>query len=214
MRRAERALNRLTSPQLVLFLQPFQVSQTEPRYLRLAATVKERSADSEVCFCAVFVCVVRRRWGASVAVSLAVLVGVFGLAACGGGSRGSGPDTSAAEVQAEVEQAEVEAQQARAKAKRKAERRREREAAAERERREQRVAEEAELESREAGESEEATASECDPNYAGACLDPNAVDYDCAGGSGDGPEYTGPVTVVGSDHYGLDRDGDGYGCES
>jgi hypothetical protein len=55
--------------------------------------------------------------------------------------------------------------------------------------------------------------SECDPNYSGACLDPYASDYDCEGGSGDGPEYTGPVTVVGEDHYGLDGDGDGYGCE-
>ena len=33
---------------------------------------------------------------------------------------------------------------------------------------------------------------ECDPNYSG-CLDPNASDYDCAGGSGDGPKYTGRV---------------------
>jgi hypothetical protein len=32
-----------------------------------------------------------------------------------------------------------------------------------------------------------AAESECDPNYEGACLDPNASDYDCAGGSGDGP---------------------------
>ena len=53
----------------------------------------------------------------------------------------------------------------------------------------------------------------CDPNYKGACLDPNASDYDCAGGSGDGPEYTGSVQVVGDDHFGLDRDGDGYACE-
>ena len=53
----------------------------------------------------------------------------------------------------------------------------------------------------------------CDPNYAGACLDPNASDYDCEGGSGNGPKYTGPVRVVGDDHYGLDRDGDGYACE-
>ncbi|MDQ3933452.1 MAG: hypothetical protein M3340_02350 [Actinomycetota bacterium] len=30
---------------------------------------------------------------------------------------------------------------------------------------------------------------ECDPNYGGACLDPLAEDYDCAGGSGNGPEY-------------------------
>lgn len=45
------------------------------------------------------------------------------------------------------------------------------------------------------------------------CLAP-ASDYDCAGGSGDGPAYTGPVRVIGSDPYGLDSDGDGWGCES
>jgi hypothetical protein len=56
-------------------------------------------------------------------------------------------------------------------------------------------------------------AARCDPNYAGACLDPNASDYDCAGGSGNGPKYVGRVQVVGSDHYGLDADGDGIGCE-
>jgi hypothetical protein len=54
---------------------------------------------------------------------------------------------------------------------------------------------------------------DCDPNYEGACLDPDSVDYDCEGGSGDGPDYTGPVDVVGDDHFGLDRDGDGIGCE-
>lgn len=53
----------------------------------------------------------------------------------------------------------------------------------------------------------------CDPNYAGACLKPDSPDYDCAGGSGDGPDYTGEVRVVGDDHYDLDRDGDGIGCE-
>ena len=55
--------------------------------------------------------------------------------------------------------------------------------------------------------------SNCDPNYIGACLDPTASDYDCAGGSGNGPYYTGTVTVVGEDHFGLDADGDGTGCE-
>lgn len=54
--------------------------------------------------------------------------------------------------------------------------------------------------------------SECDPNYEGACLDPSAVDYDCEGGSGDGPKYTGTVQVVGDDHYRLDRDGSGSAC--
>jgi hypothetical protein len=66
---------------------------------------------------------------------------------------------------------------------------------------------------REEAESEEAETSECDPSYSGACLDPYASDYDCEGGSGDGPSYTGAVAVVGDDHYGLDADGDGYGCE-
>jgi hypothetical protein len=56
--------------------------------------------------------------------------------------------------------------------------------------------------------------SGCDPSYEGACLDPSASDYDCEGGSGDGPEYTGTVTVVGDDHFDLDRDGDGVGCQS
>ena len=39
-------------------------------------------------------------------------------------------------------------------------------------------------------------------------------DYDCAGGSGNGPNYVyGIVEVVGYDEFDLDRDGDGYGCE-
>lgn len=63
-------------------------------------------------------------------------------------------------------------------------------------------------------QAEEEQASECHPSYEGACLDPNASDYDCSGGSGDGPEYTGTVQVVGPDDYDLDRDGDGVGCDS
>lgn len=56
-------------------------------------------------------------------------------------------------------------------------------------------------------------ARSCDPNYTGACV-PIASDVDCAGGSGNGPAYVrGPVTVVGSDIYGLDRDNNGIGCE-
>lgn len=56
-------------------------------------------------------------------------------------------------------------------------------------------------------------ASNCDPNYSGACV-PIASDVDCAGGSGNGPAYvSGPVYVTGTDIYGLDRDGDGVGCE-
>jgi len=51
----------------------------------------------------------------------------------------------------------------------------------------------------------------CTPGYS-PCLPP-ASDYDCSGGTGDGPKYTGRVTVTGSDPYGLDADGDGVGCE-
>jgi membrane protein involved in colicin uptake len=57
-----------------------------------------------------------------------------------------------------------------------------------------------------------AQAQRCNPNYSG-CLDPNASDYDCEGGSGNGPYYTGTVEVIGYDEYGLDADGDGYGCD-
>jgi hypothetical protein len=54
----------------------------------------------------------------------------------------------------------------------------------------------------------------CDPNYRGRCLKPNVSDYDCAGGSGNGPYYvSGPFTVVGYDHYRLDSDHDGIACE-
>lgn len=55
--------------------------------------------------------------------------------------------------------------------------------------------------------------SNCHLSYRGACLDANASDYDCAGGSGNGPFYTGRVEVIGPDDFGLDRDGDGVGCE-
>nr|WP_314842141.1 G5 domain-containing protein [uncultured Microbacterium sp.] len=53
----------------------------------------------------------------------------------------------------------------------------------------------------------------CDPNYTGACV-PISSDVDCAGGSGNGPAYVqGPVQIVGSDIYDLDRDGDGIACD-
>jgi hypothetical protein len=93
-----------------------------------------------------------------------------------------------------------------------AERRRRQAAARRRHQAEMRQIRAAAAEQRAAEQAEE-EASECDPNYSGACLDPYASDYDCEGGSGNGPEYTGTVTVVGEDHYELDADGDGTGCE-
>ena len=55
--------------------------------------------------------------------------------------------------------------------------------------------------------------SGCDANYSGACV-PVASDVDCAGGSGNGPAYVqGPVRIVGSDVYDLDRDGDCIACD-
>lgn len=52
----------------------------------------------------------------------------------------------------------------------------------------------------------------CHPDY-GGCLDPDASDYDCVGGSGNGPKYTRYVEVRGADPFDLDRDGDGSGCD-
>lgn len=54
--------------------------------------------------------------------------------------------------------------------------------------------------------------SNCTAGYS-PCLPP-ASDYDCGGGSGNGPEYVYQVvTVTGSDPYELDNDGDGFGCD-
>jgi len=56
------------------------------------------------------------------------------------------------------------------------------------------------------------SAADCTPGYS-PCIPPGP-DVDCAGGSGDGPRYVqGPVYVTGSDPYGLDRDGNGVGCQ-
>jgi hypothetical protein len=55
-------------------------------------------------------------------------------------------------------------------------------------------------------------ARECFAGYS-VCLNPNKSDYDCAGGSGNGPGYVDAVRVTGSDPFDLDRDGNGYGCE-
>jgi hypothetical protein len=60
---------------------------------------------------------------------------------------------------------------------------------------------------------ENAARSGCHPSYEGACLDPSSYDYDCEGGDGNGPNYTGEVRVVGDDPFDLDRDGDGSACE-
>jgi resuscitation-promoting factor RpfB len=59
-----------------------------------------------------------------------------------------------------------------------------------------------------------APARNCHPSYEGECLKVALGDYDCAGGSGNGPNYVqGTVRVVGPDEFDLDRDGDGWGCE-
>jgi hypothetical protein len=58
------------------------------------------------------------------------------------------------------------------------------------------------------------TGDNCHPAYYGACLRKDAVDYDCQGGGGDGPDFIrGPVYLSGgSDPFELDKDGDGIGC--
>lgn len=54
--------------------------------------------------------------------------------------------------------------------------------------------------------------AQCHSSY-DPCV-PITSDVDCAGGSGNGPEYTGRVRVIGPDEYDLDRDGNGIGCEN
>jgi len=58
----------------------------------------------------------------------------------------------------------------------------------------------------------------CDPNYVvtgGPCLKDGIGDYDCYGGTGNGPNYTpagATIKVVGSDPFGLDADHDRIAC--
>jgi hypothetical protein len=48
-------------------------------------------------------------------------------------------------------------------------------------------------------------APNCDPSYPDVCLDPAVEDYDCAGGTGNGPEYVeGPIRVRPPDPFDLD----------
>lgn len=80
------------------------------------------------------------------------------------------------------------------------------------ERREARQLEEEERKAIQVAERERA--EECDPNYEGECLKDGIGDYDCAGGSGNGPNYVySEVRVVGEDVFGLDANGNGIGCE-
>jgi len=58
----------------------------------------------------------------------------------------------------------------------------------------------------------------CHPSSVGVCIPIGSADYDCAGGSGNGPNYIqGPFgvrwDVPDPDPYDLDRDRDGVGCE-
>jgi hypothetical protein len=57
---------------------------------------------------------------------------------------------------------------------------------------------------------------DCHPSYPDVCLRPDASDYDCEGGSGNGPYYvSGPLRVLPPDPFELDgNDDDGWGCES
>lgn len=59
-----------------------------------------------------------------------------------------------------------------------------------------------------------AAARRCHPSYEGACVPADVSDVDCEGGNSNSPYYVrGPIYVVGSDEYELDRDGDGIACE-
>jgi hypothetical protein len=64
------------------------------------------------------------------------------------------------------------------------------------------------------GATSTAVTKKCHPSYKGACLKIGVGDYDCGGGSGNGPNYVWKrVRVVGPDVFRLDADHDGWGCE-
>jgi Excalibur calcium-binding domain len=61
-----------------------------------------------------------------------------------------------------------------------------------------------------------AVAAACQSGCSGPSMasSPTVIDYDCAGGYGDGPRFVqGPFMLSGADIYGLDRDKDGIACE-
>ena len=65
-----------------------------------------------------------------------------------------------------------------------------------------------------AAPSASSSSAGCHPSYKGACLKTGIGDYDCGGGSGNGPNYVWKaVRVVGPDVFRLDADRDGWGCE-
>lgn len=53
----------------------------------------------------------------------------------------------------------------------------------------------------------------CHPAYPDVCIPFGSLDWDCDGGSGDGPNFIiGPFRVLPPDPYDLDGDGNGIGC--
>lgn len=51
----------------------------------------------------------------------------------------------------------------------------------------------------------------CHPSY-DPCIPDLGTDVDCRNSQQDGPRFSGPVVVSGTDDYDLDPDGDGFGC--
>jgi hypothetical protein len=122
---------------------------------------------------------------------------LLGLTACGDLDIGRQGDRAARQQRQERQQRRQEKkEEARKEAKRE-----------QRAKQKQRAKQNA-ADSQDAGEQQQ---EECTPGYS-PCLVP-ASDYDCEGGSGDGPMYTGQVEVTGSDIYDLDSDDDGIGCD-
>jgi len=153
--------------------------------------------------------------------ALVLVAAVVFLGGCGENEESSEGQTRQARVVRQVKLHRAAVHRAKMRQQARAAARRHHRQAMARRRRAQVQAEEAQRRAAEEVEAEELASeeavveeeSECDLNYSGACLDPYASDYDCEGGSGDGPEYTGTVTVVGEDHYDLDADSDRTGCE-
>jgi hypothetical protein len=141
---------------------------------------------------------------------------LVGTTSCGGGDKSSDNGQSVQESAASeaAQKARESARERRARARERRAKARERRAGATRRKRHRQAAAAAAATPTETTPTT-TTKENCDPSYPDVCLDPNAGDYDCEGGSGDGPKYVaGPIRVTGSDPFDLDADGDGTACDS
>lgn len=160
-------------------------------------------------------------WRTSGLKLVAVIAVAVGLTACGGAQQASttaasrsetaqAPPVAALAIQpadaATADALAAEKAAAETKAAKKAEVAKEAKAKKATAAKEAKAAKKAKAAKAAAARKAKAAARACNPSYVGACV-PEGRDYDC-------PEIGAMVEVIGPDTDRLDRDGNGFGCES